>query len=244
MSEDSSDGTQFHLLRQGAGTGRLPIPLLLAGTALAGMDYELEGLPGETVRRELVLERGEWEKTVRLLPQRNLESESDETVSISILPRVDYAIARSAVSITLMNVPYVPTAYETWARAQFPAHAPAALRAATADYDRDGACNLLEFLCGTHPADARSSPNEALRMATENGHAVLRFTLLDRPGKISLDLLASERPDGGFATTGDTFALETTRPQPGTVEYRFRSRGPLSDVAPRQFYRVAVTYGQ
>lgn len=122
---------------------------------------------------------------------------------------------------------------------------------ASADPDRDGLVNLLEYALAAPPLASSPAATEALTVTRENArHAAIRFTLGDYLSGVTAAVEAATDLAGPWQTvwehgqgTEHPLVVESVKSD-GKITLTVRAAEPLSAEAPRRFLRLKVAAGQ
>ena len=175
-------------------------------------------------------------QTIDLTGRENLLQTGENLLAIQVLNA-------SATDDTLLINPLLSLSlgsetpqsqFQQWATQQGLSGASAAL---TADPDRDGANNLLEYALGTLPLQGNSLPQMTLQ--TENN---LAFSIDQRSGSgrgLSYRLMTSTDLQGPWLSTSSATAIVSASPLTGFNRVTYRTG---STTGTRRFFRLEITF--
>ena len=214
----------FLLTRVGSPDLPLPVNIGLSGTASNGTDYT--ALPAS-----VIIPAGETTLAVPVAPLSDSMAEGLEDVTLTVLPGLDYMPgAPAADTLTISDL-----LRDQWRFNTFGTDANNPLIAGdTADPDRDGLPNLLEYALGRLPLTAESP---SLRVVHDFSGVQQRLTLTRDPAAtdVLIQVKRSATLQSGSWTTN---ALQIDQNTPTTLQVRdTTARAP----GVRSFLRIEAT---
>ncbi len=231
LGADGSPGA-FTLTRTNGLDEPLVVPLVWGGSATAGTansaaDYLT---PPATV----LIPAGSLTATVPITPIGQRLAQNHKTVTLSV--ESDYSLSAGVAATDTLQVKL----YDTWRLAHFTSSElnDPGISGSTADPDKDGLPNLLEYALGADPRLVDASAHAPV-IGSSNGYPTLTYvrptvwTDVNYVVEWSADLKTWS--SGGSATT----LVSTTDNGDGTTTVVVRSMSPIN-TAPRQFLRLRV----
>ena len=214
----------FMLTRVGSPDLPLPVNIGLSGSATNGTDYT--ALPAS-----VIIPAGETTLAVPVTPLADSLAEGAEDVTLTVLPGLDYMPgAPAADTLTISDL-----LRDQWRFNTFGTDANNPLIAGdTADPDRDGLPNLLEYALGRLPLTAEAP---ALRVVHDFSGVQQRLTLTRDPA--ATDVLIQVKRSATLQNgSWSTNALQIDQNTPTTLQVRdTTARAP----GVRSFLRVEAT---
>ncbi len=218
----------FTVTRSGPLMSALTVSYTVSGSAAAGTDYpSLSGTV--TIPANLA------SATITVLPNADSLAESDETVTVTLASGLAASFATANATVTIHDQPI-----DAWRFSHFTAAelANPAISGDTADGDRDGIINVLEYALNLDPkvVDVNALPTA---FVNASGFPSLSYTALDSAVDISYiveistnlvtwNVIPSIPESPQIANLGPTHTVTVSSPNPISVQ-------------PTQFMRLRVT---
>ena len=223
-AELGPDSGTFTITRTG-GTGiALPFVVAITGTAVNGTTYS-------AITPALTIASGAAATTVTITPLADNLAQGDRLATLSLSPSAAFnAGANTTASVTIHDKPA-----DAWRFQKFGANANAPAAADTADWDRDGTANLVEYALDLAP----QIPDRAALPVPFFSGGYLTFSYV--PNATATDVLYAVQASTNFATwsAADVESVTIANPSPpNRVTVRYKN--PVS-LTSRVFLRLSIT---
>ena len=217
----------FAITRAGDLSAPLTIAYTVTGSATAGTDYQ--SLPGTITIPALAASAN-----VNIVPLADTLAEGTETATLTIIPDIAYSLGTTpAASLSIADLPI-----DAWRFDRFtaPELADPQLSGDTADFDKDGIVNLLEYALDLDPKV--SSP--ALPYPTVAG-GTLRLTYTKVKAATDITYTVEVGNEVGAWNSGPTYTHIVGTIDNGSTQTITAESLLALDPAQKQFIRLRIT---
>ncbi len=217
----------FTITRAGDLTPPLTVAYTITGSATAGTDYQ--SLPGTITIPALAASAN-----VTIIPLADTLAEGTETATLTLSPDVAYSLGTTAAaSISISDLPVDAWRFDHFTTAEL---ADPQLSGDTADFDKDGTINLLEYALALDPKT--SSPE--LPYPTLTG-GMLRLTHIKVKAATDITYIVEVANEVGAWNSGPTYTQTVSTIDNGNTETITAESLLPPGAGQKQFIRLRIT---